>query len=422
MIHFKVIGQHMIVLNSRELAERMLERCSGVYSDRPSFPVLEVTGWTKLNTAVLKYGQDWRVHRRLYQQGFRENVIQNYRPVITSKVGQVLSSLRQSPDLFEAHIRTWVWYAAATILTTVYGYDVTPSNDQLVHIAEEAIKTASDVTSPAMMVVNVFYPFLRYLPVDYPIFKFQHILQIPYEFVKKDIICNTNAGDECWYSFKQETSKGKPVLLAMLLKDHATNGGDEYQGELIRDVVTTVYAGELTSIVLLNFCLVLALHPECQKRAQLEIETVAILRETLHWSPPFPLSIFHAAYVDDTTDGYYIPKGTVVTSNIWAMTRDESIYPDPELSVPERFLSDTGMLNDDKMLLPFGFGRRICAGQHFAIPTLWTAMALILSQFHISQPKDMMGQPITKLADLNYSDGLTSIPDHFHCMIKPQLE
>ncbi|KAF9265964.1 cytochrome P450 [Marasmius fiardii PR-910] len=435
MIHLKVLGQHTIVLNSRELAERMLEKRSRVYSDRPSVPMLDVTGWTKLNTGILFHickayrdgpdrssllyrAQDWRMHRRLYQQGFRENVIQNYQPVITSKVGQLLSSLRQSPDLFEAHIKT---YTAAVTLGTMYGYDITSSNDRLVHIAEEAIEAASYAISPAMMVVNVF-PFLRHFPVKYPIFEFQRVIRntrerlnemrtVPYEFVKKNM----------------ETGKGKPALLAKLLADHKTNGGAEYQEELIIDAVTTAYAAgvETILVVLLNFYLAMALHPEIQEKARIEIETVvgkerlptyedrsdlpyieAILRETLRWSPPFPsVSSMQRAFV---------------TSNIWAMTRDESIYPDPELFVPERFLTDAGTLNGDKMLLPFGFGRRTCAGRHFAISTLWTAMASILSQFHISQPEDMTGQPITKLADLNYSDGFISVRAEDSLLITPQ--
>ncbi|KAF9254958.1 cytochrome P450 [Marasmius fiardii PR-910] len=321
IIHFKVLGQHTIVLNSRDLAERMLEKRSRVYSDRPTVPMLDVTGWTKLNTALLRYGQNWRAHRRLHQQGFRENVIQDYRPVVTSKVSQLLSNLRQSPDLFEAHIRT---YAAATILATMYGYGITRSNDQLVHIAEEAIRAGSYAISPAMLMVNVF-PFLCHFPVKYPIFEFQRIIRntrerlddmrtIPYKFVKKNM----------------ETGKGKPALLAKLLADHESNGGDKHQEELIKDAVTTAYAAgvETTSVALLNFCLAMALHPEIQEKARIEIETVvgkerlptyedhsdlpfieAILRETLRWSPPFPLGVSHAAYVDDTIDGYYIPKG-----------------------------------------------------------------------------------------------------------------
>lgn len=40
------------------------------------------------------------------------------------------------------------------------------------------------------------------------------------------------------------------------------------------------------------------------------------------------------------------------------MTRDESVYPDPDRFSPERFLNDDGTLNDDDTIITFGFGRR----------------------------------------------------------------
>jgi len=50
--------------------------------------------------------------------------------------------------------------------------------------------------------------------------------------------------------------------------------------------------------------------------------------------------------------------GTMVSANIWAMTHDETIYPDPFALKPERFLDENGKLNDDSRILAYGFGRR----------------------------------------------------------------
>lgn len=40
------------------------------------------------------------------------------------------------------------------------------------------------------------------------------------------------------------------------------------------------------------------------------------------------------------------------------MTRDEARYPDPEDLKPERYMNPDGTLNDDDLILAFGFGRR----------------------------------------------------------------
>ena len=50
--------------------------------------------------------------------------------------------------------------------------------------------------------------------------------------------------------------------------------------------------------------------------------------------------------------------GTMVFANIWAMTHDEIIYPDPFSFKPERFFDENGKLNDDNRVLAYGFGTR----------------------------------------------------------------
>jgi len=48
-----------------------------------------------------------------------------------------------------------------------------------------------------------------------------------------------------------------------------------------------------------------------------------------------------------------------MSNNIYrAMLNDERRYPDPFIFRPERFIDESGNLNDDDKILAFGFGRR----------------------------------------------------------------
>ncbi|EEB99662.1 hypothetical protein MPER_00620 [Moniliophthora perniciosa FA553] len=123
----------------------------------------------------------------------------------------------------------------------------------------------------------------------------------------------------------------------------------------------------------------------------------------MRWRPVTPLA-FHAALEDDVIDGYFIPKGTALTGNIWAMSRDKSVYSDPEAFIPERFLTEEGACNNDDVNFIFGFERRICPGRYLAIATFWGAMTSILSAFDITKAKDENGNEIK--VEVEIIDGL----------------
>ena len=52
--------------------------------------------------------------------------------------------------------------------------------------------------------------------------------------------------------------------------------------------------------------------------------------------------------------------GQPVYASDRAMTRDPTLYPDPEEFVPERFLTEDGICNNEDMVFTFGFGQYLC--------------------------------------------------------------
>jgi len=80
----------------------------------------------------------------------------------------------------------------------------------------------------------------------------------------------------------------------------------------------------------------LAQHPEIQAKARAEIDSVvgrdrlptfedrerlpylaALTKEIMRCHPVVPMCLPHATLEDDLHDGYFIPKGTIVLTNIW---------------------------------------------------------------------------------------------------------
>jgi cytochrome P450 len=76
----------------------------------------------------------------------------------------------------------------------------------------------------------------------------------------------------------------------------------------------------------------------------------------------------HCTTADDVFDGYFIPRGTLLLANSWAITHDPEVYEAPDEFRPERFLRIGAQgqleLNPDVFnpaAAVFGYGRRCAA-------------------------------------------------------------
>ncbi|KAK7048352.1 O-methylsterigmatocystin oxidoreductase [Favolaschia claudopus] len=428
LVHASALGQHIVIVNSVKTATELFDKRSHIYSDRPVITMVDLMDWT-FNLGLMPLGDRWRAHRRMFQTHFRSDVSREYRPSQMKKVHQFLRGLLSSPEDFMEHIKTM---AAATIMETIYGYEVQPTNDRFVAIAEKAVKKLSDSFFPGAVAVNTF-PILRHLPSWMPGAGFHRyaaecreltaeMQKVPFEFTKQ----NMNSGVDL-------TS-----VVAKLLAENQARGCPN--DENVQQMAAAAYAAGADSTVsaLGSFFLALTLHPECQRKAQREIDALiterlpvfedraalpyveALYREVMRWKPIVPLGLPHATSADDVWNGYFIPKGATVISNIWAMTRDESVYSDPERFNPDRFFTPDGKLNDDDTVLSFGFGRRICVGRYYADAVMWLSFVCVLSLFNVDKAKDAAGNDIE--IEPVYSDGLVSHPQPFVCSIPPRSE
>ncbi|KAF7365147.1 O-methylsterigmatocystin oxidoreductase [Mycena venus] len=429
LVHASAFGQHIVVVNSAKVANELFKKRSHIYSDRPVVPVVELMGWD-FNVGMMPIGDKWRQHRRMFQQHFRRDIALDHRPAQMKKVHQFLQGLLADPRDFRELIKT---LAAATIMSTVYGYDVKPSNDRFVALSENAVQKISNAFLPGAAVVNAF-PILRFLPSWMPGADFQRFAaecrqstkemqKVPFDFVKQNMLNGVNT---------------KSVVAKLLEACRARGYPDD--GNIPQMAAAAYAAGaDTTASTLASFFLAMALNPDIQSKAQGEIEAIvgphrlpkfedrpslpyveALYREVMRWRPVVPLGVAHATSTSDVYNGYFIPKGATVISNIWAMTRDECIYPEPERFNPDRFFTADGKLNDDDTVLAFGFGQRICLGRHYAEATVWGTIVTVLSTFSIAKAKDANGNEID--IDPKYTDGLASHPEPFLCSVIPLSE
>ncbi|KAL6905192.1 hypothetical protein ACP4OV_002793 [Aristida adscensionis] len=113
----------------------------------------------------------------------------------------------------------------------------------------------------------------------------------------------------------------------------------------------------------------------------------AVILEGLRKHPPGHFVLPHKAAEDMELGGYLIPKGTTVNFMVAEMGRDEREWKDAMEFSPERFLpggdGDGVDVTGTKgiRMMPFGVGRRICAGLGIAMLHLEYFVANMVREF-----------------------------------------
>ena len=191
-------------------------------------------------------------------------------------------------------------------------------------------------------------------------------------------------------------------------------------GERLMEPPDSAASSETTSTALSWWTLAMVAHPEYQRRAQAELDTVvgrsrvptfsdisslpyiqAMVKEVLRWRPPLPFSIPHCTTEDDWYDGMFIPKGTTCVPNLWPCHHDPTAYGDDAASFnPGRFLDSFGKVTSGPAETrgeghgTYGFGKRSCIGNLVANDALFIFMATSLWALSLERAYDDEGKEI----------------------------
>ena len=197
---------------------------------------------------------------------------------------------------------------------------------------------------------------------------------------------------------------------------------DTFNTRWARDeALTLIVAGHDTTSLLTTLALsLLARHPHVREVLRGELRAARaegtpqsnlceevplvrhVLAETLRLYPPVPV-LHRLATQDVTVQGHTVPAGTLLVFSPWVQHRDPRHFADPQAFDPWRF-SDQRRAEVGPAYIPFGAGRRICAGNHFA--TLQSAMILTLVTLLADIETSPQEPALTYAVALRLRDGL----------------
>lgn len=106
------------------------------------------------------------------------------------------------------------------------------------------------------------------------------------------------------------------------------------------------------------------------------------IMETLRWHPAVPLGVGRVLGEDVTTnDGLLLPKGTFVMPSIYSIHHDETIWPEHEKFIPDRWRRQSEF--HPAAFLGFGLGPRNCPGGKMAIHEIKLIIKAILVRYRV---------------------------------------
>ncbi|KAI1790111.1 CyP450 monooxygenase [Ganoderma leucocontextum] len=433
IVHLNVLGQRMIILGSYSTALDLLHIRSAMHSDRESSVMAELSGisWILL---LLPYGQAWRQGRKVLHRFFDSIAVSQFHSTQERQTRLLLNRLFETPDAFVDHLHLFV---GATIMDITYGLDVAGSDNRFVALLADFAEAFEAAFAPGKYLVEMF-PLLRNVPAWFPWATFHRDASLYRESFSA---MRNEPFDRTLENMRR--GEGNPCMVSALMDDHSDGEMTWEDEQVARDAAGVIYMGGADTVhaSLQVFFLAMVLHPETQKKAQAELDTIvgrarlpqmtdfgslpyiqALVLEVLRWKPIIGLGFPHKSRSDDVFRGYSIPKGSLIFASSWAISRDPQMYPDPDNFIPERFLKDGALRLDvlDPRLYAFGHGRRICPGRHFAEASLFIAVASVLHAFSIKPRCDVSGVP--KLPEGKMKPGFLSFPETFECEISSRSE
>lgn len=425
------------VLNEINATTELLEKRGEIYSSRPRFVAShEILSEGKRGLSA-PYGEHWRKWRKFQHIGMNGKAALYYREQQTLETAILLREMFASANGLEQALQRFVTSIA---LGVAYGRRILDLKDEMVTFNRESGLEFQRASTPGKYIVET-WPLLLWLPR--PLQWFRPALEALEKIRGKDQKTFTTYLN----GVRQRSEAGiaKGCMATYCLSRSGNQGMTDI--EVAYALSTPFSAGVDTTLSAIRWSIIAAIcFPEILKKIQAELDDVvgrdrmptfdderslpylvAFIKEVTRWRPVVPLGVPHATTKADMYNGYNIPKGASVFSNIDVLVMDPNLFDDPETFNPSRFLTPhkpagnwNGKVESD-FSIPFGFGRRICPGMHVALQTIFISVARIFWAFDVLPAVEGSSIDSTK----TISRGITREPAPFQFRVRarhPEVE
>ncbi|KAM9619057.1 cytochrome P450 2J2-like isoform 2-T2 [Morphnus guianensis] len=386
-----------VLVNGLRMIKEVLVNQGENFIDRPEIPI-DREIFSKIGL-VSSSGQLWKQQRR-----FTLTTLRNFglgkRP-LEERIQEECRCLAdafgdEQGNPFNPHLK--ISNAVSNVICSIiFGNRFDYHDDEfkkLLQLIDETVSLHGTVMS---QLYNSFPSIIKFLPGSHQtIFKNWKFLK---SFVKEKI----DKHKEDW-----NPSESRDFIDSYLQEIAKDNGRGIFQEEnLVACVLDLLFAGtETTSTTIRWALLYMAMHPEIQARVQAEIDAVigqmrqpaledrnnmpytnAVIHEVQRKSNIIPFNVPRLTMKDTVLDGFHIPKGTILVTNLTSVMFDKNEWETPDAFNPEHFLKD-GQFRKRESFMPFSIGKRACLGEVLARAELFLIFTALLQKFTFQAPPD----------------------------------
>ncbi|XP_076825961.1 cytochrome P450 2U1-like [Clavelina lepadiformis] len=275
------------------------------------------------------------------------------------------------------------------ILSVVFGQRFDYDDKHIQDIMNRLLNMLEDQATSLSSRICTLAPFLKDIPpIVFVYSRFKKRISVSLDYIRKKI-----------YEHQETFQKND-------LRDFIDTFLKQSIIENNQDLTISLY--EIASTTLSWALLCLLHHPEKQKKLREEIMKVlcckervsvthkfmmpytnAFIQEVMRYRTLSPIGVSHKTTEDAELNGYFIPKDTVVATNLWAVHNDPGYWEEPEKFKPERFIDDNGELIQSSHVIPFSLGIRQCLGKQLAQMEIFIFLVSMIQNFEfLPDPHD----------------------------------
>ncbi|KAK1276272.1 Cytochrome P450 76A2 [Acorus gramineus] len=397
-----------LVISSTSAAEEFFKKHDLSFAGRSINEAMKSHAYNEGSLAIAQYGPRWRMLRRLCVSAL----------IAVKQLNETVSVRRKCVD----ELLGWIEEEAERGPT---GYiEISPYVFMMIFNMMGNLVLSRDLVDPKSKVGTEFYLSMQKLMhwsglpnvADF----FPSLRCLDPQGIRGNMDRDLGRAFEIIKGFIEERMQGKCLddqtngrkdFLDVVLE---FEGDEEKRGKMSdKDLKEMFLAASDTTNTTTEWAMTELLHnPETMCKAQAElIEVVglgrkveesdidklrylkAVVKETMRLHPPIPLLVPRRAVEDVKFMGYQIPKDTQVFVHAWAIGRDSAYWDEPLSFKPERFMNvDLDYFGQHLQFIPFGAGRRMCAGIQLAERVLILVLGSLIHSFDWSidgTPEDM---------------------------------